>query len=526
AVAIGAGILLSRLSGLIRQRVFAYYLGSSEAAGAFMAALRVPNMLQNLFGTGVLSASLVPVYARLLAEGREEEAGRAAGAVLSLLSLLVAALTLLGVAFSRPLVTLVAPGFSGEVRELTIRLVAIMFPGMGLLVLSAWCLGVLNSHRKFFLSYVAPVLWNLAIIVALLGFGARLASTRPGQEKLAVVLAWATVVGAALQLGSQVPGAWRLNGGLRLSLEHTLAPVRAILRGFFPALLARGVVQLSGYIDQVLASFLGPQAIAAMAYAQMLYTLPVSLFGMSISSAELTEMSRAVGSPQEREGMIRERLVTGLRRVSFLIVPSSVAFVLLGGVIAAALFETGHFGRSDAYFVWIILIGFTVGLLATTQSRLCVSALWAFEDTRTPAAIAGVRVALTAFFGYLAVFPLRARLGLSVMTAAACLTASAGLAGWLEFVLIRRALARRLGAFHAGLPALARHWASALLAAAAALALEKALPAAGPIAKGVLIVPAYGALYLGLALMLGVPEARGALNRLRAQLDAFRTPRH
>ena len=171
AIAVAFGILLSRIMGLVRERVFAYYLGNSDAAGAFRAALRIPNLLQNLFGEGVLSASFIPVYAKLLAEGKEEEAGQVAATVLSLLATATALLVIVGVTCSRPLIDILAPGFHGEVRELTIRMVAIMFPGTGLLVLSAWCLGVLNSHRQFFLSYVAPVLWNVAIITMLAAMG-------------------------------------------------------------------------------------------------------------------------------------------------------------------------------------------------------------------------------------------------------------------------------------------------------------------------------------------------------------------
>src|SRR5688572_29459453 len=161
---VAAGIFLSRIAGLVRQRVFAHYFGNSEAADAFGAAFRIPNLLQNLFGEGVLSASFIPVYARLLAEGDDEEAGRLAGAVVALLTLVTAVLVLAGVLATPWLIDLIAPGFEGEKRELTIRLVRVLFPGAGLLALSAWCLGVLNSHRRFFLSYISPVLWNVAMI--------------------------------------------------------------------------------------------------------------------------------------------------------------------------------------------------------------------------------------------------------------------------------------------------------------------------------------------------------------------------
>ncbi|MGZ3478833.1 MAG: lipid II flippase MurJ, partial [Myxococcaceae bacterium] len=154
--------------GLVRQRVFAHYLSTSALAGAFTAALRIPNVLQNLFGEGVLSASFIPVYARLLGEGRREDADRVAGAVFGLLSLLVAVLVALGVFAAPWIVGAVVGGFAETgpaAFAKAVQLTRILFPSTGLLVLSAWCLGVLNSHRKFFLSYAAPVVWNLAQIV-------------------------------------------------------------------------------------------------------------------------------------------------------------------------------------------------------------------------------------------------------------------------------------------------------------------------------------------------------------------------
>src|SRR5256885_14036331 len=164
ALAVGTGILLSRIAGVVREIAIAHYLGISRAADAFRAALRIPNLLQNLLGEGVLSASFIPVYARLLAEGKEREANQVARTVATLLVLTASVITLLGIVFTRQVLELLAPGFHGEVRELTVRLVRVLFPGTALLVLSAWCLGVLNSHRRFFLSYASPVLWNGALI--------------------------------------------------------------------------------------------------------------------------------------------------------------------------------------------------------------------------------------------------------------------------------------------------------------------------------------------------------------------------
>src|SRR3974390_2873990 len=190
---VAAGIFLSRIAGLVRDRVFAHYFGNSDAADAFKAAFRIPNALQNLFGEGVLSASFIPVYAALLARDEEQEARRTAGAVAALLALSTSILVLIGVLATPYLIDAIAPGFSGDKRELTIRIVRILFPGAGLFVLSAWCLGILNSHRRFFLSYTAPVIWNAAMIATLWGFGARVS-----QFPLAIWLSWGSGVGGAL----------------------------------------------------------------------------------------------------------------------------------------------------------------------------------------------------------------------------------------------------------------------------------------------------------------------------------------
>src|SRR5690348_844937 len=155
AFLVAAGIFLSRIFGLVRESFFAHYFGLAPAADAFRAAMRIPNFLQNLFGEGVLSASFIPVYAKLVAQGEEEESGRVAGAVFSLLALVTSVLVLSGVLATPYLIDAIAPGFKGETRLLTIQLVRILFPGVGLLVLSAWCLGILNSHRRFFLSYAS-----------------------------------------------------------------------------------------------------------------------------------------------------------------------------------------------------------------------------------------------------------------------------------------------------------------------------------------------------------------------------------
>src|SRR5262245_30237013 len=321
AVLVATGILLSRISGVIRSSFVAHYFGlQSEAADAFYAATRIPNVLQNLLGVGALSASFIPVYASLLSRGREEEADRAAGAVGALLLLVVAVLVLLGILATPFLISVIAPGFTGSKRDLTIQLVRITVPGTGLLVLGAWCLGVLNSHHKFLLPYAAGVMMNIAQIVTLVIFG-----HQPELPRLAMYLAWGFVAGAALQFGVQIPVVVRVAPNLKIALDFASQHVRTVIQNFLPILVSRGVGQISGYIDAMLASLLPTGALAGFSNAQLLYMLPISLFGMSVSAAELPAMAGAASDSKAGAEAVRQRLNAGLRPIAFFVVPSSVA---------------------------------------------------------------------------------------------------------------------------------------------------------------------------------------------------------
>ena len=508
AVLVGAGIFASRVLGIVRERVFAYYFGGSDAADAFKAALKIPNLLQNLFGEGALSASFIPVYAGLLGAKNKEEAEKTARAVGSILIVVMALLVAAGIMVTPLLISLIAPGFTGEKRDATIGMVRILFPGVGVLVLSAWCLGILNSHRKFFISYAAPVLWNLAIIGALVGFGGRLQSYH-----LAETAAWGAAAGSLLQFGIQLPFVLRLIGQFRLELTTASEHIRAVIRNFIPGVATRGVNQVSGYIDTIIASFLPVGSVAAMSYAQTIYLLPVSLFGMSIANAELPEMASHTGTPEAAAGLLRERLDKAMRRVAFFVIPSAAAFLALGDSIVNLLYQTGKFTRADGLYVWMALAGSTIGLLAATLGRLYMSAFWALRDTRTPFRFAALRVALTAGLGWLLAFPVPAWLGLPARVGLAGLTVSAGIAAWIEFTFLRAALNRRIG--RTGLPfaVLARLWGAAICAAGAAFALKQWTQEMPPLAAGSLVIALFGAVYFAAALVLKVPEAAHILRK-------------
>jgi putative peptidoglycan lipid II flippase len=519
---VAAGILLSRIAGLLRDIVFANYLGTSQYASAFRGAMRMPNVLQNLLGEGTLSASFIPVYARLLEQGEEEAAGRLAGAIFALLLAVAGGLALFGVVMAPVLVRVFLPGFTDEIREVTIMCTRIIFPMTGILVLSAWSLGVLNSHRKFFVSYTAPVLWNAAMIAALLIFGARL-----DQRGLVVALAWGALAGGALQFLVQLPWILRLQRSLRVRWDLRSDGASTVIANAGPAIMGRGVVQLSGWADLILASFLFDGALAALGYAQTFYMLPVSLFGMSIAASELPELSRAGGEHTEP---LRRRVEAGLRQMAVFVVPSVVGYLVLGDIILGAMYERGDFDRADTMLVYLILAAYSIGLLASTATRLYSSAFFALRDTKTPAKVALARVATSALLGatlMVMLEPIDAfgvtigmGPGISVMgnpIGAAGLAAGAGFGAWLELLLLRRSLGRRIGDASSGAVLVRLLIAAAVAAGLARLLLVLLPPLHNLLALPVALLP-FGAVYFGLAATMGVEEVNTAVARVAARL--------
>jgi putative peptidoglycan lipid II flippase len=524
---IAAGILLSRVAGLIRTRVVAMFFGTSEFSDVFAAGMRMPNLLQNLLGEGVLSASFIPVYSELLHQGRKQEAGRVAGAIFALLFAAAGALALFGILLAPVIVTVFMPGLDAQRYQLTVAVTRIVFPMAGILVLSAWALGILNSHRSFFLPYFAPVLWNAAMIATLLAFGR---GTDPAE--LVILLAWGALAGGVLQFGIQLPAVLRLERELKLGWGRQVAGVREAVRNAGPAVVGRGVVQISGYLDYFLASFLAAGALATLQFAQLFYMLPISLFGMSVAAAELPELSRQRESGAQ---VLRERASGGLERVAFYIVPSFVAFALLGDVVVATLLQTGEFDRDDTLVVYFTLVAFSLGLLATTASRMLSTTFFALRDTRTPARFAIVRVVLSAVLAIVLMIQFEAikvdRLGLNIpggifshlrvgdkSLGVVGLALGTGVGAWVEWALLKRALRNKIGNVGAGAGPLTRMFIAALAGAAAGWGVRLLLPDGFPVfAGGVLVLGVYGVVYFAVAGALGLSQAGALLRRIKGR---------
>ena len=535
---VAAGIFTSRIIGFVRERAVAHFFGVGAHADVFQVAFRGPNLLQNLLGEGTISAAFIPIYSRMIEEGREEEAGRFAGAIFGLLLAAAAGLSLFGVLLAEPIVALFTPGFlndaakvaAGELAinryELAVRAVRIIFPMTGVLVLSAWCLGVLNSHRKFFLPYFAPVLWNVSIIAGLVigavyfldpgvGFWSLENLDTPTRTRLLFAGFFGALLGGLLQFLVQLPIVLRVLKGFRVSFSRKVKGVTEAIRAFGPVVAGRGVYQVSSYLDMVLASFLMSGAVASLRYAQMLYLLPVSLFGLSVAASELPELSRFT---EERIGPFIRRLNRSTSQMLFLTIPTLIGYLIFGFLIVGAIFRTGTFGLNDSWLVYLVLAGYSLGLLATTMSRLLQNAFYALRDTKTPAKIAVLRVAASAIIAVPLMFLLdQYSVGEVVGIDAEdrpLFLGSVGLAlgatggAWLELWRLTSKLKARVDLFALPWSAVGRMTAMSVFAAGPAALVWMLLPDWHVALNAGIVILVYAVIYLGVAYLRGSDELK------------------
>jgi putative peptidoglycan lipid II flippase len=508
AFVVGTGILISRVVGLLRNTAFAYYFGSGAASDAYNAAFKIPNAVRNLLGEGTLSASFVPVYSRLLERDDPKAARALANAVLGLLLVAVSLLTLAGIAAAPILTTILAPGFDPATQALTTRLTRVLFPMTGLMVLSGWCLGIQNSHRRFFWSYASAALWSIAQIALLLVWGKR----APDAMTLAYWLAWATLGGAVLQIAAQMPEVLRLVGTIRPTLDRSAEGVTQTLRNVLPVVTALGVVQISSFIDLQIASYLPQGAATNMSYANTLAMLPVSLFGVSVAAAALPEFARDSGTLAL--DALLERLRGGWQRILFYIVPSALVFVTLGDYCVGILYRAGRFGAAEQQSVHWVLAAYAVGLVSFGSVKLLGSAYYALQDYRTPlrASIASIVVSAAVSIGL--AIPMR-----SLPMAAAGIALGSAMGSYVNLAILSRGLRQRLGTLYT--PAMWRGTRRIVVAASAAgllssllrLAQERWFPGLHPRMAGLPVLAGFGVTYLVVAWALGSAEAARWLRR-------------
>ncbi len=541
---VALGILLSKVGGLLREMIIARFFGVGPHADVVRSAFRAPNVLQNMLGEQTLSAAFIPFYSRMLAEGRRREAGRFAGAAFGLLTVAVSALALLGVIFAPAIVSVLAAGFradaalvaTGEATvdrfPLTVAAVRIIFPMTAFLVLSAWALGVLNSHRRFLWPYLSPLVWNASIITALIwaaGGPERLGmptdATLGELDQWLLAICYGALIGGILQFAVQLPLTFRLMRGFRLSLSLRVAGVRDALRALAPALAGRGVVQLSLYLDMFLASWLATGAPSALGYAVILINLPLGAFGMAVAAAELPELARV--DPERASRRIAERIDQALRQSSFVVAPSVVGYLFFGFLVAGLVFRGGSFTQVDNALVYAVLCAYTLGLLASAISRLLQNAFFALRDPRTPARIATVRLAASVVLGaalmhwfdrYSVTETFSLVGGEKVLYLGAVgLGLAASLGAWCELALLRSALRHRVSVLRFPTARILGHFGRAAAVAVPVIALWMVLPAWSVTYQALVILPFYAGSYLAVSWLLRVPELELWLGRVRTR---------
>jgi len=466
ATAVGAGILLSRITGLARDSAVATFLGTNLLADAYFAAIKIPNIIRNLLGEGTLSAAFVPVYSETLEKhgSSGDQPARLASSVLGIVLTAAVLLSALGVILAPWITNLVMWGAGDETRRITTELVRILFPMSGALIVGAWFLGVLNSHGKFFLPFVAPTIWNLSQIAGL--FLAQAA----GSQKFAHALAWSALVGSLLQVAVQVPAARKLTGSVRPTVSWNWEPVRRVARNTLPVISSQGIFQISTLVDISLATLIGTSAMSALGFSQRLIYLPISLFGISVAASSLPEMSRDATAVR-----LRPRLVNGFFQILFFVLPAAVFFLLFGDLVIRVIYQHGAFSESSTALVAAVLGTYALGLVASSSLKLFASGFHALQDTRTPMILAAISVTLGIALAVLLTLVGRERLPDPYRAYAAMGIALGGAVGaWTNLLLLWTILGRRIGRLFDSKAAKAaiRLAAAALAAALAAVAVR------------------------------------------------------
>ena len=500
---IAFGNIVSRLLGLVRETVIAYFFGASGLVSAFKVASTIPTMIFDLLIGGMLSAALVPVLADYARPARRRELGQVVGAVLSVVGLGVAALVVAVELLAVPIAHLIAGGFSPELLDVTVTLLRIMTPAVWFLAVSGAVTGVLFALQRFTFPAFAAAVYNLGIIVAALAF----------HEQLGIyALAVGVLLGSVLQLGMQLPDLRRARVGIHLRLRHPA--LRRIWRLYLPILFGLAVSQVQVVIDRRLASGAGEQSLAWMSAATTLIQLPHGLVAVAISLAALPALSRFFAAGDETS--FRATLGRGLRTVLLLIMPATVGLFVLGQPVVELVFQRGAFMPSDTTAVVLALRIYLIGLIPASLDWLLNYTFYARNDTKTPAFVGVASVGIYLLFA----LPLVGRIGYLGLV----LADSAKHTG--HFVIMLIMLRRRLGSLNdlrGGITAGRTLVASAGMVLVLLLViplLRRALPAGfeGNLLLVIVALALGGAVYLALVSWLKVGEAQLIVDRFAGRL--------
>lgn len=503
---VGSATLLSRILGLVRDLVTAYFFGAGMAADAFFVAFRIPNLLRRLLAEGALTVSFIPIFTEYLNKRSREEAFQLARACLTLFSIILALVSIAGVLLAPYIVMAFAPGFTEmpDKYELTVLLTRIMFPYIFLISLVALAMGVLNSLGKFAAPALAPVMLNLGIIGSVL-----LLSNHTNPPILSMAIG--VIIGGILQVLLQIPSMAKQKGLLGFSTNFSHPAIKRIGLLMAPAAIGAAVYQISVFINTLLASFLPQGSVSYLYYADRIVQLPLGVFAIAVSTAILPTLSKQA-SLHDMDAF-RETLSFSIRLVFFISIPAMVGMIVLAEPIIQLLFQRGRFDETVTKATAAALIAYGSGLWALSAVQVAVRGFYSTQDTATPAKIAAISLLGNVIIGVSLMGPLK-HVGLAV--------ASAG-GSTINFMLVMIVLRRRMGRIDGSRILLSVSkfilWSLAMGAAVYFVAglhsdaaetstLFLAIRVLGATALGVIV-------YFALALIFKAPEAGAVINLIK-----------
>lgn len=431
---VGVATLVSRILGFLRDVVLARLFGAGPQTDAFFVALKIPNFLRRLFAEGAFANAFVPVLAEYRAQDDPAEVRRLVAHIAGTFGAILLLVTTVGVSAAPLLVLLFAPGFAGNADQAALAgsLLRITFPYLFFVALTAFAGAILNSHGRFAVPAITPVLLNLSLISAALWLA-------PALDPPVLALAWGVFLAGLLQLGFQLPFLWQLKllprprlAG-RLGFDHP--GVRKVMRLMVPALFGTSVVQINLLVDTIIASFLAAGSVTWLYYGDRLVEFPLGVFGIALATVILPRLSseHATRDP----GGFSATLDWALGLVALIALPASVGLGVLAGPIIATLFQSGAFTVDDARMAAAALGAYSVGLTGFILVKVLAPGYYARQDTATPVRI-GIIAALSNIVLNLLLVVLLLRTGW--LPPHAGLALATGLAAWINAGLLYRGL--------------------------------------------------------------------------------------
>ncbi|MBN2398290.1 MAG: murein biosynthesis integral membrane protein MurJ [Deltaproteobacteria bacterium] len=427
---VGLSTLLSRVFGFIRDVVVAGFFGAGLATDAFFVAFRIPNLLRRLFAEGSLTIAFVPVFTEHLKKRSKEEALELASAAFTLLSIVLALVSVAGILLSPWIVMVMAPGFSDvpDKYALTVFLTRLMFPYIFFISLVALCMGILNSLRHFAAPALAPVVLNICMIASV--FALKDLFAEP-----ILSLAVGVMAGGILQLAMQFPFLIKVGARLKPSFRFGHPGIRRIGVLMLPAVFGAAVYQANVFIGTILASLLPGGSVSYLYYADRVVELPLGVFAIAVGTAALPSFSEQAA---ERDYENLKRTISfSLRLILFVTIPAMAALIVLRVPIISVLFQRGQFDVASTLPTAQALLYYSVGLWAFSCIRVIVSAFYALQDTRTPVKIAVVALLVNVAASVALMFPMKHN-GLALATS---------IASAVNIIVLAVILERKVGQF-------------------------------------------------------------------------------